>query len=92
MGNISKELLEQLGVKLAFIPVREYSLTFSIPVWKTFRDFGISNANFTDEEFENYNKETGYIGIKEGISCYVQRNFFEQEILYPNEVMIWGCV
>lgn len=47
--------------------------------WKILREGGWCFAQWTDKELENYNKDSGLIGTKCGIDCYVTKTW--QEIL-----------
>lgn len=41
-------------------------------IWKLLRECGRYGwASWTDEELRNYNRETGLIGKKDGVFCYM---------------------
>jgi len=54
-----------------------YQLIQSVNGWKRSREIGMCYAQWTDEEIGNFDKETGLIGIKCGIECYVQKDLSE---------------
>lgn len=52
----------------------------SLEGWKLMRDLEYHFAQWTDEEFENYNKETGLIGVKSGFECYLMVSNYSEDI------------
>ena len=44
---------------------------YSLEMWKEMRKEKYFMAQWTDEEIENRDKDTGIIGIKNGVECYV---------------------
>lgn len=48
-------------------------LVYSIVIWKACREAGYGIAQWTDEEIECRDPETGEIGTLEGVDCYVQK-------------------
>jgi len=75
--DIKNELIdafERLQKLEEMKPKRErYSQVHFISIWKAMREYtSFCFAKWTDEEIEGYNKETGFIGQKCGVDCYVQ--------------------
>ena len=48
-----------------------HRLELTMNVWMQLRNEKYSPAQWSDTELFEYNKETGFIGVKDGISCYI---------------------
>ncbi len=54
------------------VPKYRYYNVFSIEQWKFAREYSLlPQANWTDEELNNYDKKTGLIGTKCSVECFV---------------------
>jgi len=61
----------------------KYSLIFSIAGWKRLRKSGFKCAQWTNEQLEGYNQETGLIGTMGDIDCYIEPVFDGKMELKP---------
>jgi hypothetical protein len=70
-SKITYKDLEEVKKAFEKLPPKPPKIANSIDTWKLFREQKWSYAQWSDEELKNYDKETGLIGVKCGIECYV---------------------
>lgn len=71
-GKITYKDLEEIKKAFEKLPKdKPTKIANSVEIWKLYRDQKFCYANWTDKELENYDKDSGLIGVKCGIECYV---------------------
>jgi hypothetical protein len=74
MGKLTIQDIVEMKKRLdkSNVPADKLTYYTTIQSWKLLREYGVDLAQWTDNELDNHDPETGLIGEKLGIMCYVQ--------------------